>query len=434
MVPRTRQSERVRQRVTRDRHSNSTASQNQPEHPSTSSGFEDSVQPGPSRRRRAPTQLNSISSTKHKTKPRKKRRKPRYRTVYEVDENTGETVAIKKRIKRRRRKKASKKTRERARQAALPKTVKKRLATQLGICRNQMSNQHVPDVKIQTNSSGLHSQRYQAGIPALHLFGQHNELDYFSESDGEYEGFGVLLRRRSNMSDAAVLRRQMRRKIASLPSAAVATNTDLLGSILDSQARLHSRNSVLSLNQDGTLKVDVKDKFPIKKEQVNINNNRIRCRQMPMYPTGNPSDSSAVSSNQRSPSTSPDYRSFVPTSTVSTSSVVSNTGSDGDFEGPHDYSQSTMCALYESENKKKKEKSKEEAENGQFASASGDNTPRSNASANSDSELDIYSDIETVSTSKVDEPEVRPVSSPVAQNLITGRECFLLPVCFMYGE
>lgn len=232
----------------------------------------------------------------------------------------------------------------------------------------------------------------------------------------------MLLRRRSNVSDAAALRRQMRRKTLDLPSAAVATERDLLDSILDSQARLHSRNAVLSLDRDGTLKVDAKDESLARPERVNVNNNRVRCRQMPMYPAGTPSDSTTAGSSQRSPDTSPDYGSFVPSSTVSTSDGVSNTTGEGDFEGPHDYSQSTMCALYELENKKKKEQGKEEGENGAFASGSGENTPRSTESVNSDSELDIYSDIETVSTSKVEESEGRRVSSPVAQNLITGKK------------
>lgn len=222
-------------------------------------------------------------------------------------------------------------------------------------------------------------------------------MDYFSNSEGDYDESDVIIRRRPNLSDAALMRRRARRKAITVPTRSIASTTDLLSSILDSQTKLHSRNSVLSVSKDGTLQVGMMNGD---NNRVNVNTNNVRYRQMPSYQNGTPSDSTTSTNNHGSTNSSPNYRSYIPTSTVSTSSGTGSVSGDADFEGPHDYSQSTMFAL---ENREREEKSKEE-----------DNPKSGN---NSDSEVDIYSDIETVSTSKVDE-DAKPISPAVTPSAL----------------
>lgn len=159
MVPRTRHSERVRQRIANNRNSNNNHSENPVERPSTSSGFEDS-QAGPSGRTRNCNTSTPRRLGKQKKESTKKSRPSLYRTVYEVDEVTGETVAVTKKVKKKRKAKRDR-DRDLARRAAQPTTTKKRLAHQLGICKPQISTQLVPDMKVQqTHSSGLGKSIY----------------------------------------------------------------------------------------------------------------------------------------------------------------------------------------------------------------------------------------------------------------------------------
>lgn len=394
LLPRTRQSERVRQRVQRQRRNNNRE-ENQP---SVSSGIEDSNQAGPSTSNLA-TETSRRTTRKRKTRKRRKRKT--YRTVYKIDETTGETIAVREKIKRR----SNRKRNRRLRMAvAQQKTVKRRLASQLGNCRPRSNVQFVPDVKVVGSSSGISHQRYQAGIPTLHLFGQQDELDYFSGSDIEFGGSGMLFSRRPNRSDVNALRNQIRRKTISMPSAIVTSSDDLLGTILESQAKLHSKNSVLSLSEDGSLKVDTK-------ERVNINNNNsVRYRQTPMQPNSANDRNGRDITNSFSTDRNSTYNNFTSTVTPGSSSVIRSTSENSDFEQPHDYSQNAACEPYYNEEKEKKDKNGKSDETKNCDSVSGDNTPRSTASVHSDSELDIYSDIETVSTSKIDEQDQKPVT------------------------
>lgn len=152
MVPRTRHSERVRQRIADNRNSNNTRRQNPIERPSTSSGIED-FQPGPSGRTRNCTTSTPRKSSKQKRKRKKKSKRVSYRKVYQKDRVTGETVAVMKTVQKKRKPRGE---RDRARRAAQPTTTKKRLAHQLGICKPQISSQLVPELKVQqTHSHGL---------------------------------------------------------------------------------------------------------------------------------------------------------------------------------------------------------------------------------------------------------------------------------------
>ncbi|KAJ8976329.1 hypothetical protein NQ317_010096 [Molorchus minor] len=93
LIPRTRQSERVRRRIANNRQQNSLF-----EGPSTSSSLEESqivADPVSS------TTTMSIRVKKSK-KPKKRKRKTttRYKIVYEIDPNTGEAVPVRKRQKK----------------------------------------------------------------------------------------------------------------------------------------------------------------------------------------------------------------------------------------------------------------------------------------------------------------------------------------------
>lgn len=404
-MPRTGQTERVRQLVQRQRRNNNNSVEEN--HPSVSSGIEDSNQAGPSGTSTLAIENNSNTTRRRTTRPKRKTRRRKrmtYRTVYKIDEATGETITVREKVKKRNKKKSKRAKRLRI-AAAQQKTAKRRLASQLGMCRPRINIQHVPDVKVIGNSSSISHQRYQAGIPTLHLFGQHDELDYFSGSDGEIGGSTMVLSRRPNRTDANLLRNQMRRKTISVPSSALPAGDDLLGSILESQTKLYSKNSVLTLNNDGSLKVDTNGR-------VNINNNNlVKYRQTPMQPNGaNDRDGRNVA-NSFSPDRTSAYNNFTPVISPGSSSVIRSTSENSNFEQPRDYSQSAMCDVYNNrEDKDKKEKNVKSEENKNCDSISGDNTPKSTASVHSDSELDIYSDIETVSTSKFDEHDQKPVT------------------------
>lgn len=410
-MPRTRQNERLSQRVRQNRRNNNRHEENVSENRSNSSGIEDSIQAGP--------------STTSTTRRRGRTRRRRYRTVYQVDEATGETVQVRKKVKKR---KNRRKARARARAVAQKqKTVKGRLATQLGICRQRSAIQHLPDVRAVGNSNSISLQRHEAGIPRLHLFGQDDEIDYFSGSDGESGETGVLFRRRPTRSDANVLRNQMRRKMISVPVSALPSSDDLLSSILESQTKLHSKNSVLSLNKDGSLKVESNN------NRVNVNNNNgVKFRQTPLQPTSNNENSFTNTTNSFNNDTNSTYNTFIPTVSASSSSVVRSTSENSDLDRPHDYTQSTLCDVYYQEEKENKEKKSEENKN--CDSISGDNTPKSNISVHSDSELDIYSDIETVSTSKLDEQEEKSVTPALIPAVsVTGEYTYLLWYMFLYN-
>jgi PHD and RING finger domain-containing protein 1 len=62
----------------------------------------------------------------------------------------------------------------------VPHSVKGRLAECLGVCPPRRPGQTIPDVRPRISSTRIDFQRSRAGIPTLHLFGQRDQLDYFS--------------------------------------------------------------------------------------------------------------------------------------------------------------------------------------------------------------------------------------------------------------
>ncbi|KAF5298966.1 hypothetical protein FQR65_LT09515 [Abscondita terminalis] len=400
LVPRTRQNERIRTRIVNQREQN----ENTDPEPST-------LQPGPSSSNRNNTTNRRKKYKKKKCK--KSRKRPKYKIIYDIDEATGEKIAIKKSIRKYRKRKTRRKKRKlKVRRVVVPKSVKNRLARQLGICPPQIAGQKIPEMKVQINSGHIGPQRIQAGIPSLDLFGRRDELDYFSESDADIEaqGVNIIIGRRPNRSDASVLRRANRNKAAILSQQNPAASVDLLGSILDNQTKLHSRNSIISVRSDGTLKIDVNKKVPSDKPVV-IRNQKLKIRQTPTEPNtshGGTANTSNSNSNQyKGESTYTNYESSLPTSTVGCSDNSENNrfGGNDDRDSPQDYSLHNLRDSLPHKEKNTKEKNQDNVNDEDYAGGS------------SESELDIYSDIETVSTSKVEDINVKcpsPASSQVA--------------------
>ncbi|RZB40898.1 PHD and RING finger domain-containing protein 1 [Asbolus verrucosus] len=379
LVPRTRQSERVRRRIVNNRNQ----MVNTPEQVPNDS----------------PQAVSSTTSRPNRRNRRKRKRKPRYRLVYKIDEATGETIAVKERVKKRRKKK-------RQRLPRPPKTVKKRLALQLGICAPRNVPQNLPDVRVQTQVSNIQMQRFQAGIPTLHLFGHRDELDYFSESENEIDSAGVIARRAPNRMDVATFRRA-RVKAVSLQNS-VSSSSDILDSILDSQTKFHSKSTKFSLGKDGKVTMEESNRS----DRLEFDNYEQLLRRRPTTYSNNSTRDSVPSSSGRrndyqSNSSSLVHSNSGPTSTVETSSATGmSVGSNQEqFNSPQDYTQTNLCTIYDvnlDDNKDKPKKNDDVSES---------NTPRSGTPA-SESEIDIYSDIETVSTSKVDESDFK-ISSPL---------------------
>lgn len=160
-------------------------------------------------------------------------------------------------------------------------------------------------------------QRSQAGIPNLDLFGRRDDLDYYGGTDSEDDisNNNLLIRRRPQASDVSLFRRAARRKAIAAPTTHQQQSpTNLLDNILDIQSKFHSRNSVISVDHDGSVKIDKKEGAQNNNNNnTNNNNNRNKAnknrekrvnvndyanayfRQAPMY--GNGSSSSPVYSN-----------------------------------------------------------------------------------------------------------------------------------------
>lgn len=394
LIPRTRQSERVRARIITSRRNQervriqvlSTLNENQ------NTSVEDAVNhnerngPGPSSSGRSRTGVSTLTRRKKK-KTKRRYKKSNIRISYEIDQSTGEKIAIKTKIRRKRKRRVNRSRRP------VPKTVKKRLAVTLGMCPPRQVVQSLPDVRAQVNTSNnIGFQRSQAGIPTLHLFGQRDELDYFSESEGEVgssNGINLLIRRRPNMSDAAIMRRTARRKAMALAPPAIGS-TNLLDSILDSQTKLHAKNSVLSVEKDGTLKIGKKDGvFNNNNNRINVtDNSNIKIKQTPMYSKPQTNSQSYTSANEyRSESTSSDDRGNGVT--TSTSELTGNTSRTDEQDSSSAYVDQPVYSIYDGDKSESKKENKSD---------------NRGTSTNSDSELDIYSDIE-VSTSKAEEDE-----------------------------
>ncbi|XP_028155148.2 PHD and RING finger domain-containing protein 1 [Diabrotica virgifera virgifera] len=391
IMPRTRQTERIRRRVETNRYQSSAS---QPLRENSSNSNQVTTRENSNR-------SNRVTSTTTSRTRRRRRRKVKVRTVYVIDEVTGETVAVQKRMKRKSRKKSRK-------SVPKPKTVKTRLAQQLGMCGPRSVPQNLPDVKIpnraSTASSNISGIRYSAGIPTLDLFGHNDDLDYFTDEENYSVGSQFLTRRAPTRSDAATMRRTIRQKNVLVPEV-VSSTSDLLDSILTSQEQLYARNASYSIDSTGKFKIEAKSKsnnyIDVTKEQVKgketpyYNPNRNRYNQNQNYRPYNryqrPGNNYYNSNNQNN------YYNAEASSSMNYSNNFSNDGQDNDF--PQDYSRRTLCATSEP-NAEEKEEEQEES------------------NQNDESELDIYSDIETVTTSKAeDRSSYRPLSPPPMPNI-----------------
>ncbi|KAK9879327.1 hypothetical protein WA026_004179 [Henosepilachna vigintioctopunctata] len=271
------------------------------------------------------------------------------------------------------------------------------------MCPMKLPTQSLPDVRIQNNDSSINSQRYQAGIPTLHLFGQRDDLDYFSDSDGEINGMDYLVRRRPNHSDVAHFRRAARRKGVSFsPPSAVSSTSDILGSIMDSQSKLYSKNTTFSVDISGKFKMD----FETEKKSADLTDFNKLTKQTPY--SGNNRNGNrrgnqySYSNNSYGGRSYYSYDNYGPSSTsenyMSFSSSQDGSGSSGNYDQdmPQDYTQSTLSSYdrdLDFDNSRRNDQQQQ---------------------AEEESDIDIYSDIEdSVSTSKAEEEStMRPLNLP----------------------
>ncbi|KAF7278248.1 hypothetical protein GWI33_008604 [Rhynchophorus ferrugineus] len=368
LIPRTRQSERVRRRIQdsriqRQRQSFGTSDAI----PSTSSDLSTRVR------------SNAVSST--------------------TDEVTGEAVPVRKLVKRKRKNRRRKK-KNLSPAEMLKKSVKARLAAQLGICAPRNVPQNLPDVRITaTNTNNINQNRYNAESEDEGIY-----------NENELSGTRTLMARRApNAADVIALRRTVRRKAAIVEVPTVSSSTDVLSSIMSSQEKFLSKDAVMSVDSTGKVIIE-------KKKDSILNNNNLNKPNLNSYtvretPYGNrkSTGSSGYSSNQNW-SNSRMYRSmgsqdssYYSASSSSYNQSNNSSGTNNVASGeqlndaPQDYTQRTLSEaqmLQDTEDKK-------------------------NGSAGSESDVDIYSDIEneTVSTSKVEEgfKPPSPPSPPMAQ-------------------
>ncbi|XP_066248476.1 PHD and RING finger domain-containing protein 1 isoform X1 [Euwallacea similis] len=391
LVPRTRQSELVRRRVENNRNQRRQLQPQDENTPSTSNG------------RVSSTKVSS--TTKKRRKSKKRVSKPRYKTVWVLNE-LGEAVPVKKARVR--------KTRKRRKRTKTEKSVKRRLASQLGICASQQSVQSFPDVTI-SSAANLGHRRFQAGIPSLDIHGTMNRLDYFSQSEDEgisnendVGGVHTLLARRP-VNSTDVLRRISRRKAAVINIPTVSSSTDILDSIMNSQEKLLSRNSVISV-VDSSGKIIIEDK-----KLLNNNNpskpdfNSYSVKETPWhgrnYNSGYRQNNRSNWSNNRNnwQQNNSNQNNYPQRQGSNFFGQSSSNYREQQFQNdiPQDYTQRTLCEaelLHEDENDVKSE----------------NNTP--------EAEVDVYGDIENVSTSRVEEDYRPPTPPPAVQTSNTDED------------
>ena len=407
MVPRTRHSERIRARIITHRIQRRDNGNNESEQTENNNVQEiENMEAGPSGL--------SSSTTTHRSRKRHTKRKKRssIKVTYNVNQSIGGTVAIKTKIKRRMKKGQAK------RHVMSVKSVKKRLARHLGMCPSKNATNLVPEVKTQQFLSNplttMNFQKNKAGIPALDLFGQRHDLDYYSGVESETESGGnVMIHRRTISSDVINFRRAARRK--AIIASTLPTSANILDSILESQSKLHSKDSELFISNDGNINFRKKsniirdicdDKSTTKSNEnhLNLNNYNKNFRQRPIYGNGSTDKSNSlnIDSNDYNP-----YNITTNSTTMSSSETLPNVCTD-DTDGDVGYfPQSNFFSPYECDLETKKDK---------------DGSRNTNESDSE--ELDIYSDIETVSTSKVEEP-IRKLPSPaliITPNNLTDEE------------
>lgn len=409
LIPRTRQSERVRQRVETNRNQRRQAQQDDVNVPSTSTG----VRVSSNRVSSSSATVQTTSTTSRTTSRRTRKKKPRYKTVWVLND-LGEAVATKKRVKSRK-KRRTKKTPRR----------KKENTAQLR-----------PDPRAGSScaSAGVRHQRHQGGIASLDLFGSVNVLD-FTESEDEgifnesgVSGINVALARRASVMDG--MRRTMRRKATVVDVPTVSSSTDILDSIMQSQEVLLSKGSVMSVvDSSGKIVIESKKKAPA----LNNNSptkpdfNSYTVKETPWHGRNyqqsgyRPHNRNNWSNNRNNWQNQNNYNNYQ-------RQGGQNFYGQGGYGGqgrqqhyqddiPQDYTQRTLCEAELMQDGEEEQQQQQE-----------ENPPAETST--SEPEVDIYGDIETeaVSTSNKTEEDYRPPSpQPMQQshtsNTNTDEDC-----------
>ncbi|XP_018328238.1 PHD and RING finger domain-containing protein 1 isoform X2 [Agrilus planipennis] len=267
------------------------------------------------------------------------------------------------------------------------KNSKTRLAAQLGIRNSQGLLQNVSVVASNHDpTENISFQRRMAGIPQLHLFGRQDELDYFSSSETENNNDSFQSSGSASCLLLAPVGRpstSYRRNLKAKVSSPTATDADVLGSILECQAKFHSKNYTLSLTDDGRIKLDGKNSMYKTKQTPLVTESDSTTPSSTNF--SGTSSGNANDENLQSTQSTNDYHGG--TGTSASGIVHCSTPDDADHV-PIDYS---LPQFYETSNKDEKKKDNKDLYNPEEASGA------------SDSELDIYSDIETVTTSRTED-------------------------------
>ncbi|XP_015111930.1 uncharacterized protein LOC107037735 [Diachasma alloeum] len=308
IIPRTRQTERVRANIRADRRRQENTRHFDPDQPSTSSGIE-SVYDSNSRndliasviqRVSAAMSRNARGRVKSKSAKKPRRRKTARKTssrstgnsevrevrIREINEDgeekeivtyvkvkTSSTKRKTKRTKRTRKKLKRKTTKRHALSSLYGKGVKKRLAITLGMVKGRAKVPSVAEPVVNnqgTVRSGvveLTNSRFRAGISQVSLFGNNLGLDYsppgsddetMLDSPGLTLGSIVGIQRR-NVSISSTRRRLALKGMLLEPRSSPPTDQqlqspmDLLDSIMGSQKLWHSKSNKITLKANGTL-------------------------------------------------------------------------------------------------------------------------------------------------------------------------------------
>ncbi|XP_057324063.1 uncharacterized protein LOC130666806 [Microplitis mediator] len=348
LVPRTRQTERVRANIRANRsiRTNDDRITPQrvfdPDQPSTSSGF-DSISensrgrsPNSSATRNCPHHSrHTASKSKSKTRPKatsRKKKTPKrkkndseplvqkviikeYGTDGEEKEivsyvkvKNGTTRKCKKRARKSFKRRKNKYHRRACRRIGNIKSVRKRVAIALNMAKKKSANP-IGLVSLNNQSSSvpqrteLTNARHHAGIPQLNLFGNNLPLDYYpfgsddevnpsvSEEDGISGGNVVSVSRHSASSINAIRRRlALKTRVSRVPTIeSQPITTDLLANIISCQELWHSKDTKINLKPDGTL---IPEKKNNKTDVVRNNNTLIKEFNQP--PSNNNNNNNSI--------------------------------------------------------------------------------------------------------------------------------------------
>ncbi|XP_038113307.1 PHD and RING finger domain-containing protein 1-like isoform X1 [Culex quinquefasciatus] len=237
-IVRTRQSERIRSTIlTRT----STAVR--------LNVVQDDQQPGPSSRRtaRAPTTAAAAAAPSRSVRKRRKRRTRRkilHMIISEYDvNNDDEKFAVRRKKIYKTLKRLSKKRSKRKRTSRGSRSTRKSAA---GVSSG-----------MEGAVADLQQQRFSTGIPTLKLFGGANDLDYFSDEEGGDDleadvsigGRGETALQSARAAIRNPLGRRRALKSGFEPSSSSGP-VDLLGSIMQDQARWHSKQGTKDIKID----------------------------------------------------------------------------------------------------------------------------------------------------------------------------------------